>query len=85
MLGVKRGCAEPSTSPTGLEKVRYSFVAGPMRAPAAGNATITVEWEGGNQLTCVGGPTLSHDRGAVATSTVPVFGWRPSEIELCPV
>jgi len=78
VLGISRGRAEPSTLLTGLEKVRYSVVAGPMCEPAAGSETITARCDGGNQLTCVAGPTDSHERGAAAISIAPVVPRRPS-------
>ena len=53
-----------------------------MRAPGAGAVAITGERDGGNQLTCVGAPTVSHGRGAAATSIVPVAGCVPSETAL---
>ena len=74
VLGESRGRADPSTSLTGCENVRWSGVAGEICAPAAGRVTITGEREGGNQLTSVGGPTVSQRRAATATSVVPVCG-----------
>ena len=41
------------------------------------------EREGGNQLTSVDGPSVSHVRAAAAISTPPVDCCGPSEIELC--
>src|SRR5580704_15121921 len=82
VAGERRGRLEPSTSLTGFENVRWMCVAGEILAPAAGRLTITGESEGGNQLTCVGAPTVSHGRGATAISVVPVSGWAPSEIVL---
>src|SRR6202012_5909459 len=59
-----------------------SFVAGVMFEPAAGSATITGFCDGGNQLTCVAAPTVSHGRGATAIRVEPVAARRPSEIVL---
>ena len=61
---------------TGLEKVRWIGVAGRSVVPAAGIADHHRELDGGNQLTCAGGPIFSHGRGAAATSTAPVAGRR---------
>ena len=80
VLGERRGRLEPSTAETGLENVRWIGVAGEICVPAVGRLTITGMFEGGNQLTCVGAPTVSQGRAATAISVAPVSGWAPSEI-----
>ena len=52
-----------------------------MCEPAAGRLTITGAFDGGNQLTCVVAPSVSHGRAAAAITTVPVASCAPSEIE----
>ena len=80
VLGRDTRAAEPSTAETGLENVRWMCVAGEMCVPAAGRLPSPAQFDGGNQLTCVGAPTVSQGRAATAISVVPVSGWAPSEI-----